>query len=111
VSSDRTPNKATPREIVGNSLRYSVAPRDIAPAKAARLLGLTLTEFNRMRDDLFARGFPRPDQTTGNFDSVAIAAWQDARSGLSAPLTDEPKPRNPADGFAERVARLANGHR
>jgi hypothetical protein len=77
--------------IIGAPLRYKVAPRDIAPRKAARLLGLTLADFNRACDDLFARGFPRPDPTTGNYDSRAIARWQDARSGLAAaPLTEAP---------------------
>ena len=101
----------SPRVVVGASLRYKIAPRDIAPGKAARLLGLTLVAFERCKDDLFARGFPRPDPTTGNYDSRAIEAWQNARSGLGESLTAGPKARDAADGFAERVASLRDGQR
>jgi hypothetical protein len=97
------------RNVTGASLRFRIDPRDVPASKAARRLGLTVAEFNRVRGDLFARGFPRPDPTTGNYDLKAIEAWQDARSGLASPLTEEPKPRDAANGFAERVARLANG--
>ena len=97
------------RNITGASLRFRIDPRDVPASKAARRLGLTASEFNRVRDDLFVRGFPRPDQTTGNYDLKAIEAWQDARSGLASSLTAEPKPRDPAHNFAERVARLTNG--
>jgi hypothetical protein len=78
--------------------------------KAARRLGLELTDFNRLKDDLFARGFPRLDPTTGNYDLKAIDAWQDARSGLAAGLTATDVPRNSAHSYKERVARLANGN-
>jgi hypothetical protein len=101
----------SPRAVIGASIRYKVAPRDIAPSKAARLLGITLTEFNRLREELFARGFPRPDPTTGNYDQKAVEAWQDARSGLSPPVRGEPVLRDAGEGFAERAARLLNGQR
>jgi hypothetical protein len=101
----------SPRAVVGASIRHKVAPRDYRPEKAARLLGLSLTDFNLVRDELFARGFPRPDPTTGNYDSLAIARWQDARSALtitSAPV-EAPTLRDPAAGFADRAERLLNG--
>src|SRR5262245_795878 len=92
-------------------IRFRVQPRDVPPVKAARKLHLTLAEFNRLREGLHARGFPQPDETTGNYDLRAIERWMDARSNLAEPLTAEPKPRDPAQGFADRVARLANGQR
>lgn len=64
-----------------------------------------------MLPELLARGFPRPDPTTGMYDLVAIDAWMDARSGVAptgAALTSEPKARNAADVVAER-ARHLNG--
>src|SRR5262245_25764388 len=96
-------------EVSGASLRFRVEPRCVPPSKAARRLGLSLIEFDRVKGELFAQGFPQPDAVTGNFDLKAVEAWQDARSGLSQ-LTTEPKPRDPAQGFSERVARL-NGQR
>jgi hypothetical protein len=78
--------------------------------KAARRLHLTLAEFDAKLPELLARGFPRPDPTTGMFDLKAIEAWQDARSGLKSDLTVDVGPRNAQEVFRERAARLANGH-
>jgi hypothetical protein len=99
---------STPRS---NSIRFPVDPRDVAPEKAARRLGLTLTEFERLKDELFERGFPKPDPTTGNYDLRAIDLWMDARSNIdpSAVLTDRIGPRNAQDVFKNRMARLTNG--
>jgi hypothetical protein len=101
-------NESNPRAVIGASLRYKIDPRDVPASKVARRLGLTLVEFDRVKDDLFARNFPRPDPTTGNYDLVAVDAWQDARSGSAAPLTDEPKARDAraAGMIAERARRL-----
>jgi hypothetical protein len=76
--------------VTGESIRYPVAPRDIPPAKAARRLHVTLKEFEEMKDELYRRGFPRPDPTTGNFDLVAIDRWMDERH----PASDPNKPRD-----------------
>ena len=107
-SATRTSAPGQPRDVVGASLRYRIDPRDVPASKAARRLGLTVVEFNRLKPDLFARGFPKPDPTTGNYDLKAVDAWQDARSGLAAPLTDEPKARDARDVgvIAERARRL-----
>jgi hypothetical protein len=93
------------------SIRFPVDPRDVSPEKAARRLGLTLAEFEPLKDELFARGFPKPDPTTGNYDLVAIKRWQDQRSGIAptgATLTSEPRARDASEVFSER-ARLLNG--
>ena len=65
--------------VTGDSIRFSVVPRDVPAAKATRRLHLTLNEFEEMKDELFRRGFPRPDPTTGNFDLVEIDRWMDGR--------------------------------
>ena len=109
--SNKVDSLPKPRDVVGASLRFRVDPRDVPAAKAARRLGLTAAEFGRVLPDLLARGFPSPDPTTGLYDLKAVEAWQDARSGLTSTLTDEHKPRDAADGFAERLARLGNGQR
>jgi hypothetical protein len=93
-----------------NSIRFPVDPRDVPPEKAARRLHLTLAEFDSKLPELLARGFPRPDPTTGMYDLVAIDAWQDARSGLASRLTEQAPLRNAADVVRERSQRLANGH-
>ncbi len=92
-----------------NQLRFRVQPRDIPPEKAARRLGLTLAEFNLVQDELYARGFPRPDRTTGRHDLYAIEAWMDRRSGLQSDLTEAPRARDAQDVCANRIAQLGNG--
>ena len=93
------------------SIRYPVDPRDVPPEKAARRLHLTLAEFESKKAELFDRGFPQPDPTTGMYDLVAIDAWQDHRSGLKrgASLTAENEPRNAEEVVADRMRRLLNG--
>ena len=65
-------------------IRYAVHPRDVPPEKAARRLHLTLAGFDLVREELYARGFPRPDPTTGMYDLVAIDAWMDPAPALWA---------------------------
>jgi hypothetical protein len=96
-----------------NSIRFPVDPRDVAPDKAARRMGLTLGAFNLVKDQLYARGFPQPDPTTGNYDLRAIDVWMDQRSGIApaAALTGEPAARNASDVFKDRMARFSDGQR
>ena len=74
-------------------------------------MGLTLIEFDRLKDELFARGFPKPDRTTGMYDLAAIDAWMDRRHPLTAgqDLTGAKPPRNAEDVWDERARRLFNG--
>lgn len=96
---------------LSKAIRFQVAPRDVPPEKAARRLHLTLAEFDRLKDELFARGFPSPDPTTGNYDLRAIDLWMDSRSniGPTIDLTEGVQRRNAADVFKDRTARLSNG--
>jgi hypothetical protein len=94
-----------------SSIRCRVDPRDVPAEKAARRLHLTLAGFESVKADLFARGFPKPDPTTGMYDLLAIEAWMDARSGLSphCGLTGGAAARNAQEVFGERARRLLNG--
>lgn len=59
--------------------RFHIEPRDV-PAKGAALrLGMAEAKFMQELPLLIARGFPKPDETTGNFDLHAIDAWCDRR--------------------------------
>src|SRR5262245_34664930 len=60
-------------------MRFHVSPRDVPPQIAARRLGTTLLAFNAALPKLLARGFPKPDPDTGNFDLAAIERWCDER--------------------------------
>jgi hypothetical protein len=60
-------------------MRIRIEPRDVPAEYAARRLGRLLVEFNTLLPNLIARGFPRPDPDTGNFDMVAIDRWCDIR--------------------------------
>jgi hypothetical protein len=60
-------------------MRFRVEPRDVPRAVAGRRLGLGPAQFDAALPNLLARGFPRPDPDTGNFDMQAIDAWCDGR--------------------------------
>jgi hypothetical protein len=65
--------------MVGRTRFPSIAPRDVPGEIAARRLGQSLAEFNAIKPNLLARGFPQPDPDTGNYDLDAINRWCDAR--------------------------------
>jgi len=94
-------------------MRYKQAPGtgDCPPIAAARALWLTLEAFQAKLPELLARGFPPPDQTTGNFDMDAINAWRRSRFPhlYSARLTPAPAARNASDVVRERMAGLKSG--
>jgi hypothetical protein len=71
-----------------SKVRFHVAPGDVPPLVAARRLGMTLEAFTAALPGLIDRGFPRPDQTTGNYDLDAIDAWRRARHPHLFPGTE-----------------------
>jgi len=85
--------------VTGERIRYRVAPRDVPPVKAARRLHLTLHEFEQKKEELFRRGFPRSDETTGMFDLAAIDAWMDQRG---KPSTAPNRPKDAREVLAGR---------
>lgn len=84
-------------------IRHRVDPRDVPPSKAARRLHLSLAGFNEKLPELWARGFPRPDPTTGHYSLPAIDRWMDARDGLTA---SNPARDDQEQIINERIARL-----
>jgi len=70
-------------------IRFSVNPRDIPAQKAARRLHLTEEEFEAVKDELFARNFPRPDPTTGMYDLDAIDGLDGQIRELVGTLLDQ----------------------
>ena len=101
---------ARARVAVGDArsgIRFRIDPRDVPPAKAARRLHLTLSEFERALPELRRRGFPQPDETTGNYDLAAIDDWMDCRSGRrEAGLVKRLEPENAALNFEGRLRAL-----
>jgi hypothetical protein len=67
------------------SIRFHVKIRDVPPAAAARILGMTLEAFTAALPELLARKFPSADPTTGNFDTVAMDKWQNRRHPVLFP--------------------------
>jgi hypothetical protein len=60
--------------------RFRLLPGGDVPATiAAQRMGLTLESFIIALPNLIARGFPKPDPDTGNFDIDAIDAWRRTR--------------------------------
>jgi hypothetical protein len=60
-------------------LRFHVKPGDVPERYAAERMGMSLEEFNSVLANLTARGFPKRDPDTGNYDLDAIDAWRRAR--------------------------------
>jgi hypothetical protein len=92
--------------------RVKIKPGDIRFEAAARRLGLTPAEFEAVKERLFARGFPRPDPDTGNYDLDAIDAWRRLRHpqvyGVTG-LTIAPTAVDANAVIGERLARFKGG--
>lgn len=86
--------------------RFHVDPGDVPAVVAARRLGLSEAQFQAKRPELEARGFPKPDPTTGNWDLDAIDQWR-RRRHPDLFLTTPDKPRDARTvNFDERMNRL-----
>ena len=60
--------------------RFRLLPGGDAPTIiAAQRMGMALEAFKDALPNLIARGFPKPDPDTGNFDIDAIDAWRRMR--------------------------------
>ena len=56
-------------------VRFQIKPRDVPAKMAALRMGRTEAQFHEDLPRLLARGFPKPDETTGNYDLDAIDEW------------------------------------
>lgn len=91
------------------TIRFDVKPRDVPPEKAARRLGIGVEEFNAILPNLISRGFPTPDQDTGNFDLHAIDKWMDVRHCHLFNGTPAMTARDARDVVAGRIAAMRKG--
>jgi hypothetical protein len=99
MARERTSGPPSPAQI-----RYSVEPRDIPAAKAARRLHLTVEQFREKLPELLRRGFPPPDPTTGNYYLPAIDQWMEQRHRFTvggSPQNDSEIDRRLAQAWGE----------
>ncbi len=91
--------------------KFAAGTGDCPPIAAARVLWLSLEDFQRKLPELQKRGFPAPDPTTGNYDMDAIGAWRRSRYPHLYPdsLTPATTARDARDVVADRVARIRGG--
>lgn len=59
--------------------RFHIVPGDVPDHIAARRMGMTLEAFTAALPNLIARGFPKADPDTRNFDLDAIDQWRRLR--------------------------------
>lgn len=98
------------------TMRHQREQGDVPPAIAAHHMGYTsLGAFEDDLPALRARGFPAPDETTGNFDLDAIKAWRRLRHPQLFPaepgarLLLAPTARDAKDVVRVRLARVPGG--
>ncbi len=87
------------------SPRFKIPPGDVPPTAAAKHMGMDASTFALKLPELLGRGFPAPDETTGNFDLDAIKEWRRLRHQRACPqLQSNPlQPSTPAgDGRSTR---------
>jgi hypothetical protein len=94
------------------SPRVRVQPGDIPASAAARRMGLNDDAFRTALPNLIARGFPKPDPDTGNFDLDAIDAWRRSRhSHLFAAGRAEMGAMDASTVVKDRLAAASRGAR
>ena len=91
-------------------MRFRVEPRDVPADVAAKRLGKSRADFDAALPNLIARGFPKPDPDTGNFDLHAIDRWCDARNAhlFGAPVLQA---RDAGSVVKDRIASMRGGGR
>jgi hypothetical protein len=87
-------------------MRFRVEPRDIPPEVAARRLGLTSVQFQERLPQLLARGFPPPDETTGNYCLEAVDAWRLRRYPQLFPLPCIEGPKTDRETAQTRIRNM-----
>jgi hypothetical protein len=90
---------------------FQIQPGDVPLAVAAHRMGMAVAAFEAALPRLFARGFPRPDPDTANFDLEAIDAWRRARHHHLYGNGGEFGARDASDVVGDRIAALRGGQR
>ena len=86
--------------------RFQIAPGDVPEELAARRMGMSPQAFKAALPNLFARGFPKPDPDTGNYDLDAIDEWRHCRHPHLYQGRVELRPRDASLVVQERLAAL-----
>ena len=94
------------RSTVTARLRLHVVPGDVPATYAARRLGLPLATFQEMLPALLQRGFPRPDETTGNYCLEAIDQWRFRRFPALFPLPGIEGPKTDRETARARIGKM-----
>jgi len=90
--------------------RFRVQPGDVPVRAAAQRMGLTVDAFTVHLPNLIARGFPRADPDTGNYDLDAIDAWRRARHlHLFNSSSDTMGARDASTVVLDRIAAASRG--
>jgi hypothetical protein len=80
---------------------------DVAPSVVAERLGLSLKDFDRLRPELEARGFPERDPTTGMYCIEAVDRWRLRRFPRLFPeLTSSPQAMDANAVFEQRMRQI-----
>jgi hypothetical protein len=83
---------------------------DVPSSMVARLLGITLADFERLLPQLYHRNFPQPDPSTGNFCIEAVDKWRVGRHPTLFPtLTTVSAALHAGAVFEERLRRVEQG--
>jgi hypothetical protein len=90
-------------------MRFRIAPRDVPADQAAKRLGVSAAVFCEKLPNLLARGFPKPDPDTGNFDLDAIDQWCNSRNAHLFGGS-EPGPRDARTVAKARIAHMRGGN-
>jgi hypothetical protein len=87
-------------------MRFRVEPGDVPAEAAARRLGLTPAQFEEKLPALLQRGFPAPDETTGNYCLEAVDRWRFRRFPQLFCLTPIEGPKQDRETARNRIARM-----
>lgn len=92
------------------SMRFKLPPGGDVPLDvAARRMAMTGEEFREKLPELFTRGFPAADPTTGKFDLDAIDTWRKSRYPQIYRLPSSTGARDANDVVRSRLTRSASG--
>lgn len=96
---------------MGAAGRFKISPGDVPVSVAAQRMGMTQAAFATALPNLIARGFPKADPDTGNFDLDAIDQWRRLRHQHLYGGRAEFGARDAASVAQDRIAAIRGGAR